>query len=176
MCRPSECGAAPVGVLSAAVSPHHAELPQETTLARETEVSRGHTLASSIAPGGQESISGASVQAQPCGLQDELCNLTPAAPPAPSLYCRSGVNGMGETVAARGEGRGAAWCHLLVTSDGLSGPSQRKAVEEMLYFLERTWLELAMAMLGKSVANRGQYFQGEEFTKPQRKWRIHRQA
>ena len=35
---------------------------------------------------------------------------------------------------------------------------------------------LAMAMLGKSVANRGQYFQGEEFTKPQRKWRIHRQA
>lgn len=35
--------------------------------------------------------------------------------------------------AARGEGRGAAWCHLLVTSDGLGGPPQRKAVGEMLY-------------------------------------------
>lgn len=44
---------------------------------------------------------------------------------------------MGEMVAARGEGRGAAWCHLLVASDGLGGPPQRKAVGEMLYFRGR---------------------------------------
>ena len=54
------------------------------------------------------------------------------------------------------------------------GPAQRKAVQETLHFPERTWLQLAMAMPGKSVANRGQYFQGEEFTRPQRKWRIYR--
>lgn len=45
----------------------------------ETEVSRGQALASSIAPDRQESISGASVRAQPCGLQAELCSLTPPA-------------------------------------------------------------------------------------------------
>lgn len=78
-------------------------------------------------------------------------------------------------VAARGEGRGAAWCHLLVASDGLGGPPQRKAVGEMLYFPGRTWLQLAMAMLGQSVANCGQYFQ-EEFTRPQGRWRTHREA
>lgn len=44
------------------------------------EVSRGQALASSIAPDGKESISGASVQAQQCGLQAELCNLTPPTP------------------------------------------------------------------------------------------------
>ena len=58
VCRPSGCGAAPVGVLSAPSLLSTLELPQETALAGGTEVSRGHALARSIPPGGQESLSG----------------------------------------------------------------------------------------------------------------------
>lgn len=110
------------------------ELPQETTLARGAEVSRGHALARSISPGGQKSLSGLGAGAA-VWAPDELCDLSPSAPPAPNLFLRLGVNGVGETVAARGEGWGAAVCHLLVTSDG---PARRKAVEETLHFPERT--------------------------------------
>ena len=52
---------------------------------------------------------------------DELCNLSPSTPPAPNLFPRLGINGVGETVAARGEGLGAAVCHLPVTAMALLG-------------------------------------------------------
>lgn len=78
-------------------------------------MSRGHALARSIAPGGQESLSGLRAAAA-AWAPGELCNLSPSAPPAPNLFLRLGVNGVGETVAARGEGRGAAVCHRPVTA------------------------------------------------------------
>ena len=114
----------------------------------------------------------ASVQVQPVGsgraLQPQPLHPTCSKPLPPSRYKRSGRDGGSKR---RGAGSGC------VPSAGhCDGPAGRKAVEETLHFAERTWLELAVAMPGKSVASHGQYFQGEEFTKPQRKWRIYGQT